>query len=335
MELLGLDAALQPIGSLTCLNIQWNRRFYEAGDFQVLLRAGDFDPAIAYLYTAERPETGMVQKVETERTAKGDFVLLSGYFLEGMLNWRVLYPPVAEVMNVAVFCRDQVRDRLGGAGFLVPEGAEHGEIKTITARGEPLGDFLYALLAPYALGQRIRLELAENRMIYEIWRGNDRTQSQSQNAFALFGQGFGTVDGLTITRDDSALCNCAIAAYEGGAVTVDARADASVPRREMYVDTQLSPGQYLTPAALHRDARAHGLRALEKRKALMNIDATVLRAGVRYQKDYDLGDRCDVRDDRLQVQFEGRIIEINEVWKEGAHTVSLQFGDKLPTAYGR
>ena len=138
---------------------------------------------------------------------------------------------------------------------------------------------------------------------------------------------------IVLTVAFSALC--AIAAYEGGAVTVDARADASVPRREMYVDTQLSPGQYLTPAALHSDARAHGLRALEKRKALMNIDATVLRAGVRYQKDYDLGDRCDVRDDRLQVQFEGRIIEINEVWKEGAHTVSLQFGDKLPTAYGR
>ena len=335
MELLGLDAAFQPLGSLTCLNIQWNRRYCEAGDYQVLLRAADFDPAIAYLYTSERPETGMVQKVETERTAKGDFVLVSGYFLEGMLNWRVLYPPVAEVMNVAAFCRAQVRSRLANVGLTVPEGAAHGATLTITARGEAMGDFLYSLLATDALGQRILLDLAENRLLYEVWRGVDRTQSQSQNAFALFGQGFGTVDGLTITRDDSALCNYAIAAYEGGAVTVDGRADSAVPKRELYVDTRLSPEQYANTAALQSDVRTLGLRALEKRKGIMNIDATVLPASVRYQKGYDLGDRCDVRDERLQMQFEARIIQINEVWKEGAHTVSRQFGDKLPTAYGR
>ena len=54
-----------------------------------------------------------------------------------------------------------------------------------------------------------------------------------------------------------------------------------------------------------------------------------------YRRDYDLGDLCDVRNDRLQLAFEARIIEVSEVWKENTHTVTLQFGDKIPTVYQR
>ena len=51
-----------------------------------------------------------------------------------------------------------------------------------------------------------------------------------------------------------------------------------------------------------------------------------------YRTDYDLGDLCDVRDDRLNLPFEARILEVNEVWKENTHTVTLQFGDESLTA---
>lgn len=84
MELLGLNSSFVLIKTLRCTNIRWNRRYYEAGDFQLELLASDWDTSIAYIYTHQRPETGMVQKIETEHTIKGEFVLVSGFFLEGM-----------------------------------------------------------------------------------------------------------------------------------------------------------------------------------------------------------------------------------------------------------
>ena len=98
-------------------------------------------------------------------------------------------------------------------------------------------------------------------------------------------------------------------------------------------DSEVGPGD--DDAALRAAAEAAARAALLARAGVTNIDVTVLQNHLCYLRDYDLGDRCDVRDERLRLAFEARIIEVNEVWKDGAHSVSLQFGDKIPTAYVR
>lgn len=335
MELIGLDEAFRPMGALFCLNVQWNRRYYEAGDFMLQMRAADFDTGICYVYAAGRPETGMVEKVETEHTVKGDFVLISGYFLEGMLNWKTVYPRFTTTGNVADACRTLVAAHMADTGVSMPAAPPMGEDAVLDVLGAPLGDATYALLRQQEMGQQIRFDLAGETMQYAVWRGLDRTQSQTENPYAVFSQSFGTVDALTLTRDASDLRNYAIALYEGGSLTVDVRQNQQTPQRVLLLDTGLTLSQWPTQAALRAAAEAAALAALLARAGVTNIDVTVLQNHLRYLRDYDLGDRCDVRDERLRMAFEARIIEVNEVWKDGAHSVSLQFGDKIPTAYVR
>ena len=92
MELLALDSSFQPIAYLPYFNLQWTREYYKIGQFSVQVAAASYDPAMAYLYNADRPETGIIQKVELTETVKGRFVQLSGYFLESILNDKVVYP---------------------------------------------------------------------------------------------------------------------------------------------------------------------------------------------------------------------------------------------------
>lgn len=92
MELLALDSSFQPIAYLPYFNLQWTREYYKIGQFSVQVAAASYDPAMAYLYNADRPETGIIQKVELTETVKGRFVQLSGYFLEAILNDKVVYP---------------------------------------------------------------------------------------------------------------------------------------------------------------------------------------------------------------------------------------------------
>ena len=335
MEIMGLDSLFRPVRALRCINIQWNRKYYEAGDYALQLRASDWDTGIRYIYTVERPETGMVQKVETEHNVKGDFVNVSGFFLEGMLGWAVVYPAYTWNANLPEMCRDMVSKYLqpNVAGILIPAIDPIGSTTTVSfENGERLDEATYAALKAQEIGQRIRYDYASGQLLYAPWQGKDRTQRQSANPYAVFSQDFGTVDTLTLTQDESAYRNYAVALYDGGSFDIDLRT-GSEPKRILYVDTgmALEEGQNGADflAAVDTEAR----KQLAEYPRIVNIDATVLQSNCKYLTDYDLGDKCDVRDDRLALAFETRITEINEVWKNNEHTVSVQFGDQIPTAY--
>jgi hypothetical protein len=333
MDFLGLNPTFLPVKTLRCINAQWNRRYYEAGDFSIQLRASDWDANIAYIYTRERPETGMVQKVETEHTVKGDFVLVSGYFLEGMLNWKVVYPRRQGIGNLSAHCRALVAAFLTDVGVTVPSGAALGSDVTFDLQGASLGDATYGMLKLQELGQRIRLDYETGALCYEVWQGENRAQSGAGTCYAAFCQGFGNVDTLTLTQDDSGYRNYAVAVYQSDVLLVDIRTDMAEPIRALYLNTGLSIVNGQTQADFLASVRTAAKTELAKHVRVVNIDADVLQNHLFYLTDYDLGDRCDVRDDRLKLAFEARIIEVNEVWKENRHLVSLQFGSKLPVAY--
>ena len=52
MELFGLDASRATIKALNCINIQWNRRYYEAGDYALQLQ--DWDSRILFTHTSPK-----------------------------------------------------------------------------------------------------------------------------------------------------------------------------------------------------------------------------------------------------------------------------------------
>ena len=333
MELIGLDAKFQTVRVLSCINIQWNRKYYEAGQFAIQLYISNWSASIAYIHTVERPEVGMVQKVETEHSLKGDFVNVSGFFLEGMLNWKVTYPYQSRNGNLSAACKAMVASLMADTGVTVPANADLGASVVLESKGEYLGDALYAALEAQELSQRIWLDYDNAVLHYGIWQGLNRTQSQSVNPYAVFSQNFGTVDSLTLTRDYSAYRNGAVVLYEGGAVTLDLRADASEPKRLLFIDTSLSADEGQSPESFLLMVQAEGRKQLLEYPKLISIDATVLQNNYLYLQDYDLGDKCDVQDDRLRQAFESRIIEVQEVWKENTHSVTLVFGDKLPVKY--
>ncbi|MCE5343845.1 MAG: siphovirus ReqiPepy6 Gp37-like family protein [Eubacteriales bacterium] len=335
MELIGLDASFKPVKTLKCINIQWNRRYYEAGDYQLQLRAADWEPTIAYVYTPLRPETGMVEKIETEHTIKGDFVLVSGFFLEGMLNWKTVYPRYQATGNLSDTCRVLVALHMADTGVFTQAASALGSDAAFDSLGDPLGDVMYGALKLQAFSQRVRLDYERENLLYEVWQGLDRTQTQQTHTYAVFSQHFGTADEMTLTQDQSGYRNYAIAQYEGGALEVDLRGDGVQPKRVLYLDTGLSPADGQSEANFLAAVATAARTQLAQYARIVNVEVSVLQSNLLYLRDYDLGDLCDVRDDRLGLAFEARIIEAAEVWKANTHTISLQFGDKLPTVYRR
>ena len=334
MELLGLDSNFDLVKILRCVNIQWNRRYYDVGDYMLQLLAEDWDTSIAYIYTHERPETGMVQKIESSKTASGDFVLVSGYFLEGMLNWKVTWPAHSSTDNVCAACKGLVTSLLDDAGVTVADETDLGGSEAFDSEGEKLGRATYAALKKQELSQRIVFDYDTETMVYSIWQGLDRTQSQSENNYATFAHGVGNVNNLVHTQDSSAMHNYAIVMYyfdgEEQIKEIDLR-EGTETKRILWIDSTVYQEDEQTQAELEAAVESEARETMESLETIENVAANVLQHNLYYLTDYDLGDKCCIRNDQMNLAFEARIIEVDEVWKENQHLVTLEFGNRIPT----
>lgn len=105
LQVMPLDESFNLVsGPLDYESLQWNRRYYEAGDFSMSVLSSDYDPSWAYIYTPFRPEMGIIQKVEcadTSHTPDGkDTVTVSGFFLDFILDKLVFLVEETEQQKV-------------------------------------------------------------------------------------------------------------------------------------------------------------------------------------------------------------------------------------------
>lgn len=107
LQVMPLDESFNLVsGPLDYESLQWNRKYYETGDFSMSVLSTDYDPSWAYIYTPFRPEMGIIQKVEfsdTSHTPDGkDTVTVSGFFMDWVLDRLVFLVEQTEQEKVIV-----------------------------------------------------------------------------------------------------------------------------------------------------------------------------------------------------------------------------------------
>lgn len=107
LQVMPLDESFNLVsGPLDYESLQWNRKYYETGDFSMSVLSSDYDPSWAYIYTPFRPEMGIIQKVEfsdTSHTPDGkDTVTVSGFFMDWVLDRLVFLVEQTEQEKVIV-----------------------------------------------------------------------------------------------------------------------------------------------------------------------------------------------------------------------------------------
>ncbi len=72
------------------IELSWNRKFNEAGNFSIYMPASSYKSEYKYVQIFDRPETGVIQKTVYEEKPQGDYVTLSGFFIEKLLDGGAL-----------------------------------------------------------------------------------------------------------------------------------------------------------------------------------------------------------------------------------------------------
>ena len=77
-----------------------------------------------------------------------------------------------------------------------------------------LGDLLYQELQTVGASFRVEYDFINAQFIFSVWRGVDRTQSQSANPWAVFSDTWGSLYGYDAQRDDSNYRNKCYVLYD-------------------------------------------------------------------------------------------------------------------------
>ena len=218
--------------------------------------AADYDPRVKFLYTPDRPEVGMVEKVDYERTAQGEFVQLSGSFLEALYNRIYAYPHIKGTYTLAALL-DHVLNHPGQWYTLdlyapQPDATAFDETEVdVSWQNDTITDCLYSTLKTLELSWRFALDPDTGKVLLRIWQGADRTQAQEANPFALFSDDSHHVTQFSYTEDESGYKNHAVVFYGSDSIGDPYRHDVYTENWQtegrrwlmMYVDDDLTEAE--------------------------------------------------------------------------------------------
>lgn len=338
MQLLALDSGFQPVSYLPYFNLQWDREYYEIGQFSVQIAAAAYKSEMAYLYTPDRPETGIIQKVELTETIKGRFVQLSGYFLEAILNDKVVYPTYYANGSIPATVVAMLRQYKDDIPLLTVADApaSRADETSWQETGGQLADVAYTKLQTVQHSLRCRYDYQANTITAQVWQGLDRTQEQTENPFVTFSDGFGNLTEVDASSDRSNYKNYAIVTGQDQAENRKvAYADLSDGgyKRVLYVDARSErwDPEKQTEAEYLAGLQQKGLDELLDYAVVNNVDIQAAASGFEYLEDWDLGDLVDVIVEDIGLAMQARIVTVREVFKQNNHTVEIELGDKKLT----
>lgn len=333
-------------------SLQWVRRYYRAGEFELhapvlfcdILKEG------AYVHRADAQETGIIEDFGYELNAQGEeSVVVKGRFLNALLADRVIERTrnvsgnaevvLRSLVNVYVINPTDTSRKIDKLILGTLSGVGAAVNTQIT--GDSLMEYMDKLSLEQEISYLLRYDFLQDKLIFDVWQGLDRTQNQSVNNIAIFSRDYENISGEVYQRKDADFKNIAYVASAGDGTariveTVNI-VQTGERRRELYVDARDlqqkdDAGNPITETAYRAILRQRGLEKLKEHTIIENIDTTINQFGnLTYKLDFDLGDKCTIINPRIGYQVEQRITEVREIYEGGATNIEAVFGTEKAT----
>ena len=281
---------------------------------------------------------------------------ISGFFLENWLNKRVVYRKGTsnivggpEWMNqegksedVAYTYFNAFKDvSISQSGDTVDcilgiesgQSLSRGKISNHERCGEKLGSKIYSILKPSEMSYRILYDFEENKKVFSVWSGYDRTQDQSENNPVTFSTRYGNIKNPNILIETTNYCNsCIIDNENNGAVYERALLNKSAEDDEYifsYVKSSVNKNDYDSDTDFYSALDAEGKTDLNERVKLINVEFDAMEGSYDYMEDFDLGDKCNIEIPEVDISADAVLIGCYEVIKKGNHSLTLEFGEPV------
>lgn len=334
------------IANLPFSNLQWTRKLSTCGNFSVQL-VGDLPvpwPGRYLLSRSDRPEVGVIEKVEYQNDETGEAASISGRFAECFLSYRSFGVDGASVTGygwrgavAAAFVTWPMSDvpsiTLGNGT------AGSGASYTVRADSKTTAmEAVYAVSAAKSAYPMLSLDWSGNALDLSILDGVDRTRSQSERPAMVFSLEMATAQSTSYSGDYSVSRSKIIAYAKGSeenstAVTVE----VLVPGFDQETMWQASATEDVSSLCSDSPSSSEASEAGELRAydhmPSVSVDVTILGEG--YGTTWDLADTCEASVPQAGVVCSARIEEIREVVKKEGTTLEVSLGSKAISKVSR
>lgn len=356
MELIVLNKDFIELGRIDDFeSLIWNRRYTKTGSFELhtdvqflpLLQEG------TYIYRNDAIEYGVIQGLNYDRNTGGTEVLVvKGMFGESLLSNRVIEKTITMRGTHEDICRNLVSSYFidcTDTKRIVPNliaTAKKGLGSPVEVQdtGSTVETKLYELLNEQSMSYHIWYDYLQNKRIFEVYKGLDRTENQTDNAWATFSDDAENIDSVSYSKDIAEYKNFAYVAGEGEGVNrivVEVDCTNGEDRMELYVDArdlqkEREDKTIMTDSEYAAVLRQRGLEKLTEHDKIESVDSKANPfSNLIYKEDYDLGDYCTYLNNRLGIVTEKRLTEIQEIFENGELTINPTFGSSYLNVYDK
>ena len=320
-------------------NLQWDRSLSTCGTFAAQLVGGmPLDWPGRYLVTrSDRPEVGVLEKVEASEGSDGVSASVSGRFAECLLDRRAFGPDGGSVSGAnwrqavtAAFATWPMPDAPAiamGAGTASGTGSSY--VIRVGA-GKSGMDQVYSVAAANGAYPTLSLDWSSGGLVLAIVDGLDRTRSQSARPVCVFSLEMASASSADYSGDYSVSCSEVLAWAKGSGDGTTASSSVSVggfDQETMWQGIAAEDVSSLCSGSPTADeaASAGRLRAYDHMPSL-SIGMEPMGSG--YGSWWDLGDTCEVDMPSAGVSCAARIESVREVVKKEGATLEVELGTK-------
>lgn len=342
-------------------SLRWIRSFYKAGKFELHCKLNSKTKELLtkdnLIYKKDDTELGCIESIKLHHSSNEDETIqVTGTFITGYLKRRINWGRLTFNGSCEMLMRKLVNDNAinpTNVNRKIPNlilgdlKSFNDEIHYQNSFGNIL-DELEKISNTYNVGYKIDFDYIERKLIFNTYKGIDRSLNQTIIAPCIFSRDFENIleqDYFESINNFKNTCLIAgagegldrkLTSIENGygldryELFVDARDIADKDRKTNdegeEIEIEIPPSKYI-PLLVQR-----GEEKLKECKEINTFDSKVNTRGNNiYKKDYDLGDIVTVFDKKWNIQLDARITEIEEVYENGNLEINPIFGNEIPT----
>jgi len=330
----------------------WTRRYNKAGEFELHCALTKESLALLQreniIYKKGDVEAGYIETRNLSQDSEGkEILIIKGRFLTGYLNRRIIWG--TEILNttVEVAMRTMVTNNCITAIDTdrdIPNlslGTLNNYIDSVDYQTsyKNLADEIESLSNTNNLGYRMKFDTTNKKLLFETYKGLDRSVNQSVNPRCIFSKEFENILEQEYTDSLNNYKNLCLVGGIGEGVArklVTIGNSSGLDRFEVFNDQKSLSNEVDSAAMSDTDYNLllteKGNETLAENTDIKTFDSKInINSNLKYKVDYDLGDIITFVSKKWGVTLDTRIIEIQEVYEESGLSIDITFGTNIPT----
>jgi len=353
MELYIFSRELEFKGILENYNsLIWTRKYNKIGKFELHCALTKESLTLlqreSIIYKKGDTEAGYIETRNLSQDAEGKEVLvIKGKFLTGYLNRRIVWG--TEILNTTseVAMRSLVSNNSISATntnrninnlILGTLNNFTGNVDYQTSY-KNVADELESLSNTSNLGYRINFDTINKQLVFEVYKGLDRSVNQSINAKSIFSKQFENILEQEYTDSLNNYKNLCLIGGMGEGVArklVTIGNSSGLDRFEVFNDQKSLSNEVDSIVMSDTDYNnlliAKGNETLAENIDIKTFDSKInINSNLKYKVDYDLGDIITFVSKQWGVTSNTRITEISEIYEQDGLSIDITFGTNIPT----